>query len=86
MSARIIATAAFAIFPMLAFNICAEEALKPSIGDHKAVDSSVADVANAGRIRVRDDCVVWQLWNPLEQYEWIWQLQPFPGGDSASGE
>jgi len=41
-----IATAAFAIFLMPAFNLCAEEAAKPSTGDDKAVDSSVAVVAN----------------------------------------
>ena len=46
LSARMIATAAFAIFLMPAFNLCAEEAAKPSTGDDKAVDSSVAVVAN----------------------------------------
>ena len=46
LSIRMIATAAFAIFLMPAFNLCAEEAAKPSTGDDKAVDSSVAVVAN----------------------------------------
>jgi opacity protein-like surface antigen/outer membrane protein OmpA-like peptidoglycan-associated protein len=41
-----IATAAFAVFLMSAFNLCAEEATKPSTGDPKAVDSSVAAVAD----------------------------------------
>jgi outer membrane protein OmpA-like peptidoglycan-associated protein len=41
--ARMIATAAFAVFLMSAFNLCAEEAAKPSTGDVKAVDSSVAE-------------------------------------------
>ena len=41
-----IATAAFAVFLMSAFNLCAEEAAKASTGDANAVDSSVAAVAD----------------------------------------
>jgi hypothetical protein len=41
-----IATAAFAVFLMSAFNLCAEEATKPATGDPKAVDSNVAAVAD----------------------------------------
>ena len=46
LTAKLIATAAFAIFLMSAFNLRAEETAKPSTGDDKAVDSSVAAVAN----------------------------------------
>ena len=46
LSARMIATAAFAVFLMSAFNLCAEEATKPATGDPKAVDSNVAAVAD----------------------------------------
>ena len=45
LSARMIATAAFAIFLMPAFLLRAEEAAKPSAGDEKAADSSFAAVA-----------------------------------------
>src|SRR5665213_836234 len=40
LSARMIATAAFVVFLMSAFNLCAEEAAKTSAGDEKTVDSS----------------------------------------------
>ena len=45
-SIRMIATAAFAVSLMSAFNLRAEEAAKPSAGAEKAVDSSVASVAD----------------------------------------
>ena len=48
LSARMIATAAFAVFLMAAFNLCAEDAAKPSLARRtiRAVDSSVASVAD----------------------------------------
>src|SRR5665213_2031234 len=45
LSARMIATAAFVVFLMSAFNLCAEEAAKTSAGDEKAVDSSAVYAA-----------------------------------------
>ena len=48
LSVRMIATAAFAVFLMPAFNLFAEEAAKPLTGakDDKAVDSSIASAAD----------------------------------------
>ena len=46
LSTRLIATAAFAIFLMSAFNLRAEEGAKPSTGIDKALDSSVVVAAN----------------------------------------
>ena len=46
LSARLITTAAFTVFLMPALNLRAEEALKPSTGNDKAVDSSVAVEVN----------------------------------------
>ena len=46
LSTKLIATAAFAIFLMSAFNLRAEEGAKPSTGIDKAVDSSVVMAAN----------------------------------------
>jgi hypothetical protein len=43
LSARMIATAAFAFFLMSAFNLCAEDAAKASGSDAKALDSSAAE-------------------------------------------
>ena len=43
LSARMIATAAFAFFFMSAFNLCAEDAAKASGSDGKALDSSAAE-------------------------------------------
>ena len=40
LSARMIAEAAFVVFLMSAFSLCAEEAAKPLAGNEKAVDSS----------------------------------------------
>ena len=50
-SIRMIATAAFAVSLMSAFNLRAEEAAKPSAGAEKAVDSSVASVADPAASR-----------------------------------
>ena len=48
LSVRMIATAVFAVFLMPAFNLCADEAAKPSTGakDDKTADSSVASFAD----------------------------------------
>jgi hypothetical protein len=43
---RMIATAAFAVLLMSAFNLRAEAAAKPSAGDANAVDSSSASVVD----------------------------------------
>jgi outer membrane protein OmpA-like peptidoglycan-associated protein len=46
LSSKLIATAAFAIFLLSAFNLRAGETAKPSTGDDKTADSSVAGAAN----------------------------------------